>query len=343
MSEPAIETRGLTRRFGQQLAVSDLTLALPFGMIYGLIGPNGAGKTTTLRLLAGLTPPSSGGIRLAGLPLTDPRTADEARRMVGFMPDRFGVYEDMRAWEYLDFFARCYGVPAPRRGQLVAELLDLVDLADKREADVGTLSRGMQQRLCLAHALVHDPRILLLDEPASGLDPRARLELRELLRELRRMGKTIVVSSHILSEMEDLCDAIGIMERGRLLASGGFAEIDRRLQPRQVVEIKLLPGAAGAALAYLRSRPGVALLADAGGMADGAAEGGEAAVDGAGGSGPTRLDASEDGWIAAAIEGGEAEAASLLADLVRAGLPVLGYRPRQRDLERIFMAVTTGI
>ena len=342
MSEPAIETRGLTRRFGRHLAVSDLTLTLPFGVVYGLIGPNGAGKTTTLRLLAGLTAPTSGSIRLAGRVLTVARTAGDARRLVGFMPDRFGVYDDMRAWEYLDFFARCYDIPAAHRGRLVAELLDLVDLADKREADVGTLSRGMQQRLCLAHALVHDPRILLLDEPASGLDPRARLELRELLRELRRMGKTIVISSHILAEMEDLCDAVGIMERGRLLTSGGFAEIERRLQPRQVVEIKLLSGAANAALAFLRARPGIALLAEEEG-ADRAAAGVAGPQDGAGNSGAPASAAPEDGWIAAAVEGGETEAAALLADLVRAGLPILGYRPRQRDLERIFMAVTTGI
>ena len=313
--------------------MSDLNLTVPKGIVYGLIGPNGAGKTTTLRMLAGLTTPTSGSIQLAGRQMTGAGAADDLRRLVGYMPDFFGVYEDMRAWEYLDFFARCHGIPAAHRGRLVAELLDLVDLTAKRDADVSTLSRGMKQRLCLAQALVHDPQILLLDEPASGLDPRARLELRELLRELRHMGKTLVVSSHILAEMEDLCDAVGIMERGRLLTSGGFDEIEQLLQPRQVIEIRVL-GAPDAALAFLRDRPDVVLLADEAAAEQGKdADGGEMMA-----TGPQMT-----GWIAVTVEGGEAAQAALLAGMVRAGLPVLGFRPRQRDLERMFMAITKGV
>ncbi len=200
----AIETRGLTRLYGKLAAVQDLNLSVPQGSLFGLIGPNGAGKTTTLRMLAGLLQPSSGEIIINGKPIN--QNLYELRTQIGYMPDFFGVYEDLVVWEYLDFFARCYNLPSNRRKQVIDELLELVDLSEKREAYVHTLSRGMRQRLCLAHALVHDPQVLLLDEPASGLDPRARVEMRELLRELGAMGKTVVLSSHILSELAELCE-----------------------------------------------------------------------------------------------------------------------------------------
>src|SRR5919202_871582 len=192
-TEYAIETRALTKRYGRMLAVDHLSLRVPRGSLFGFIGPNGAGKTTTLRMLAGLLEPSHGEVWAAGQRVDRaPRTI---HRLIGYMPDFFGVYHDMLVWEYLDFFARCYGMPPARRRKMIDELLELVNLADKREANVQALSRGMQQRLCLAHALIHDPQILLLDEPASGLDPRARVEMRELLRELRILGKTILISS----------------------------------------------------------------------------------------------------------------------------------------------------
>jgi ABC-2 type transport system ATP-binding protein len=234
----AITTRNLTRRFGKLTAVQDLDLHVPESALFGLIGPNGAGKTTTLRMLAGLLEPSEGDIRIHELPVR--QYWEELQWQIGYMPDFFGVYEDLLVWEYLDFFARCYRIPSLRRRRAIDELLELVDLTEKRDAYVHTLSRGMRQRLCLAHALVHDPQVLLLDEPASGLDPRARVEMRELLRELRAMGKTIVLSSHILSELADLCDSVGIMDRGRLVASGSLEQIRHRVQPARRLEITIL-------------------------------------------------------------------------------------------------------
>ncbi|MFV9507330.1 MAG: ABC transporter ATP-binding protein [Oscillochloridaceae bacterium umkhey_bin13] len=223
---PAIETVNLTRRYGRMIALDQLNLRVAQGSIYGFIGPNGAGKTTTLRLLAGLLEPSSGEVRLMGQRLIP----GGGQRLVGYMPDFFGVYDDLRVWEYLDFFARCYGLDAAKRRRTVDELLSLVDLDQKRNAYVQHLSRGMQQRLCLAHALVHNPPVLLLDEPASGLDPRARVELRELLRTLRDMGKTVLLSSHILSELAEVCTEIGIIEGGRMVVSGPVEAVRRQLQ-----------------------------------------------------------------------------------------------------------------
>ncbi len=233
-----VRTEGLVKRYDGTLAVAGVDLDVEAGEIFGLVGPNGAGKTTTMRILATLLRPSSGEAEIAGWSVT--RHPDEVRRVLGFMPDVFGVYDDMKVWEYLDFFARCYGLSPARRRQMIGDLLELVDLADKRDAYVQTLSRGMQQRLCLAHALVHDPAVLLLDEPASGLDPRARVELRELLRELRSLGKTIVISSHILPELEELCTSVAIVDRGQVLAQGRVADIERRLRFGAVLRVRVL-------------------------------------------------------------------------------------------------------
>lgn len=234
----SITTRELTRSYGKLVAVDHLNLKIPTGSLFGLIGPNGAGKTTTLRMLAGLLEPSSGDIRVNEL--STKQYWNEIQWQVGFMPDFFGVYEDLLVWEYLDFFARCYKLEPNHRQQVTQELLELVDLTEKRDAFVHTLSRGMRQRLCLAHALIHDPQILLLDEPASGLDPRARVEMRELLRELRNMGKTILLSSHILTELAELCDHVAIMERGRLVVSAPIDEILRRAREHRRFTIQVL-------------------------------------------------------------------------------------------------------
>jgi ABC-2 type transport system ATP-binding protein len=313
----AIETRQLTRRFGQVTAVDRLDLQVPAGALFGLIGPNGAGKTTTLRMLAGLLEPTSGEVVLNGY--TTGRSwhemQREMRRQIGYMPDFFGVYEDMLVWEYLDFFARCYGVPAARRRQITGELLDLVDLVDKRDAYVQTLSRGMRQRLCLAHALVHDPQVLLLDEPASGLDPRARVEMRELLRELGTMGKTIVVSSHILAELAELCDSVGIIERGRLVASGSLDEISRHLQHGRTLRLKVLSDlqAAQEALADLaQAGHGIGRVYEA------------------------------NGALEIEFQGDDEVTADLLAALVARGVRIVSFAEVASNLEEVFLRLTAA-
>jgi ABC-2 type transport system ATP-binding protein len=308
-----VRTEGLVKRYDRTVAVAGIDLAIDQGEIFGLVGPNGAGKTTTLRMLATLLRPDAGTAEIHGWSVT--RNPDEVRRVLGFMPDAFGVYDDMKVWEYLDFFARCYGLPAAGRRRMIGDLLELVDLGDRRDAYVQDLSRGMQQRLCLAHALVHDPQVLLLDEPASGLDPRARVELRELLRELRSMGKTIVISSHILPELEELCTSVAIVDRGQVLAQGRVAEIERRLRFGAVLRVRLL--LEGDELAAARDRlatePDVASA--------------------------TIL---PDGTIELGFRGDDAAAARLLATVVAAGLPVASFARAASDLEELFLQVTAN-
>ncbi len=221
-----IETRDLTKMYGELYALNRLTLKLERGDVYGFIGPNGAGKTTTMRILATLLNPTFGEATVCGYSIYN--NAKEIRRVIGYMPDFFGVYDDMKVIEYLEFFAAAYRIKGPERKRKCEQVLDLVDLGYKRDALVTSLSRGMTQRLGLARVLLHEPQVLLLDEPASGLDPRARIEMRELLKELRKMGKTIMVSSHILPELADICNKIGIIERGKLEFDGDVqTAIDR--------------------------------------------------------------------------------------------------------------------
>ena len=218
-----IQVRGLTKRYGRVSALAGLDLEVPPGAICGFIGQNGAGKTTTLRVLATLLLPDSGEATVAGADVL--REPHAVRRLVGYVPDFFGVYDDLKVGEYLEFYASLSGIGRQAAVRLREELLELVDLGPKRDEYVETLSRGMQQRLCLARSLVHDPRVLLLDEPASGLDPVARVEFREILKELGRLGKTILISSHILSELADLCTHVAIVADGRLVRSGPVADI----------------------------------------------------------------------------------------------------------------------
>ncbi len=310
----AIQTVHLTKRFGRLVAVNDVNLSVPAGTIFGFIGPNGAGKTTTLRMLAGLLDPTEGDILLAGESIT--RNPEAARRLVGYMPDFFGVYEDMKVWEYLDFFARCYRIPPERRRRVVDELLELVDLAHKRDDFVEHLSRGMRQRLCLAHVLVHDPPILLLDEPASGLDPRARVEMRELLRELGKLQKTVVISSHILSELAELCDTVGIIEKGRLVAAGPVSEMTALARGGRVVRVRLLDYEHNAPKArqVLEAYPGVVEF----------------------------FEDSDEDVVEFVFEGDESQLAGVLRHLVNAGVPVVSFNSERVDLEDIFLRLTQG-
>jgi len=233
-----IETKNLSKNFGDLAAVADLNLTIEDGDIFGFIGPNGAGKTTTMRILVTLLQPTRGKAFIDGLDVG--KNGKKVRRLVGYMPDFMGVYDDLKVFEYLEFFAAAFGIERKKRKSIVEGVLELTDLQSKRSAAVDSLSRGMQQRLGLARVLIHDPKVLILDEPASGLDPRARIEIRELLRELKRMGKTIMISSHILSELEEICDHIGIIEHGRLVFSGTLEEIRPRLGIQSKVRVKVL-------------------------------------------------------------------------------------------------------
>lgn len=247
-----IKTFGLTKRYKNTLALNRLNMEIEEGDIYGYIGPNGAGKTTTLRILATLLEPTSGHAEICGYRVG--RENRKIRPLIGYMPDFFGVYEDMRVDEYLTFFAAAYRIQGEKRRRIVSDVLELTDLVGKRDAMVESLSRGMQQRLGLARALVHDPKVLILDEPASGLDPRARIEIRALLKELKRMGKTILISSHILSELEELCNKIGIIEKGVLLFSGSISEVRRQIKRGTAIDVAV-KGDNDAACAVLQAHP----------------------------------------------------------------------------------------
>jgi ABC-2 type transport system ATP-binding protein len=321
MNDYMVETRNLSKRYRRRgpLALQDLNLQVPRGSLFGFIGPNGAGKTTTLRMLAGLLEPTTGEIIIAGQAVH--RDPWAVRRYVGYMPDFFGVYREMTAWEYLDFFARCHDLPAGRRERVASELLELVNLAHKRDDDVGTLSRGMQQRLCLAQALVHDPAVLLLDEPASGLDPRARVEMRELLREMSAMGKTIILSSHILSELAEMCDEIGIIEQGRIVASGPLTALQQRAQTGRVLRLHVVSDLE-VATGLLESFPGIGHVVRLNGNRD-------------------ESDGTH-GWLETYLAGDARAASDLLAHLVTRGVAVAEFRQVGNDLEELFLQLTTG-
>jgi len=235
-----IETRKLTKRYGNLIAANEIDLKLEKGDVFGFIGPNGSGKTTTMRMLATLLNPDYGEAYVCGKSIyTDPQ---EIRRLVGYMPDFFGVYDDMTVMEYLEFFASAYRINGSKRRKVCEEKLELVDMSFKRDAMVNQLSRGQTQRIGLARTLLHEPEVLLLDEPASGLDPRARIEVREILKELSGMGKTILISSHILPELADLCNTVGIIEQGELLYSGPVADIVKRAKAGTVLHVSVLRG-----------------------------------------------------------------------------------------------------
>jgi ABC-2 type transport system ATP-binding protein len=304
-----IETVDLTKKYGDFVALDSLDLKLERGDLFGFIGPNGAGKTTTIRILATLLAPTWGEAYVCGYSVhTHPR---EIRRAIGYMPDVFGVYDDMRVGEYLEFFAAAYRITGPERRRVAERSLELVDLGSKRDELVTSLSRGMTQRLGLARVLLHDPEVLLLDEPASGLDPRARIEMRNLLKRLQSIGKTILVSSHILPELADICNRVGIIEYGRLLACGGVQELLAQVRGRPVVRIRV----AGPP---------------------------ERAADLVGGCPEAAAVEIRDGEIRVTLADGVTDPAPLAARLVAAGHALQGLREEEVNLETAFLELTRG-
>ncbi len=314
-AEIIIETKDLVKRYGKLTAVNHLTLQVPRGAIYGFVGPNGAGKTSTMRILTTLMLPTSGQSYVCGHEVT--KDARAVRRSIGYMPDFFGVYDDMKVWEYLDFFAACYDIPEKDRAGLINDLLELVDLNHRRDDMVDKLSRGMKQRLCLARTLAHDPQVLILDEPASGLDPRARVEIRELLVELAKMGKTIFFSSHILADVAEICTHIGIIEAGQMVAQGRMDEIQRQLMPHREVIITLLD----------RADEAKQVLASVGGVKD--------VVD--------LPDEQNKKRIRVDFLGEDTIMTEIIQALASKGIPVVNVAEQAHDLETVFMQVTKGI
>jgi ABC-2 type transport system ATP-binding protein len=306
---PAIQTIGLTRMFGALTALDALDMSVLPGDLFGFIGSNGAGKTTTLRVLATFLTPTAGTAKILGHDVV--QDADAVRHVIGYMPDFFGVYKDMEVTEYLDFFGACYKIPTAQREKTVNDVLELVGLSEKKGALIGALSRGMQQRLGLARVLIHDPRVLLLDEPASGLDPRARIEMMAILQELQRLGKTIIISSHILSELETLCNRVAIIEKGKLIYCGAVQGVRDQLSTGRVVWVRVGTDPQQAA-DLLQGRPEITAIE----AADGKLK-------------ITLADPHTDPSIVADV-------------LVRGGAKLLELREDEIGLEEVFMRVTRG-
>ena len=317
MTELIIETRDLVKKFGNFTAVDGLSLEVPAGSIYGFVGPNGAGKTTTMRMLTTLTRPTAGQAWVNGYSVTEEPRA--VRRAIGYMPDEFGVYDDMRVWEYLDFFAACYDIPEIERKKLIDDLLALVDLSHRRDDMVDKLSRGMKQRLSLARTLAHDPSVLILDEPASGLDPRARIEIRELLVELARMGKTIFFSTHILADVSEICSHIGIVEAGQIIAQGSMDDMHAQIQPHREITVTVRDqDAVESVKSLISSVEGVLSIVD---------------LEPRAGRYRLRID----------YTGDDEGVTELNRKISGAGIAILGFAEETKDLESMFMRVTKGI
>jgi ABC-2 type transport system ATP-binding protein len=305
-----IELIGFGKDYGDFTAVQSVDLKIEAGEMFGFIGPNGAGKSTTIRFLATLLKASRGEGIINGFSVT--RDPMGVRRSVGYMPDNFGVYDGMKVWEFLDFFAVAYGIGKSKRKQVLGDVLELLDLAHKRDDYVNGLSRGMKQRLCLAKTLVHDPPVLILDEPASGLDPRARLEVKALLKELRRMGKTILISSHILTELADCCTSIGIIERGELLMSGPIDEVHRRIRRNRIIHVRFTENE-DVGLSVIRSSP------------------------------HCRDVDVENNHVVVELETDDQGVANLLRQLHENKVGVRSFAEKEPTLEDVFMLVTKGL
>jgi len=308
-----IETRDLTKKYGELYALDRLTLKLDRGDVYGFIGPNGAGKTTTMRILATLLNPSWGEASVCGYSIYT--GSKDIRRCIGYMPDFFGVYDDMKVIEYLEFFAAAYRIKGPERRKKCDQVLDLVDLVYKRDALVTSLSRGMTQRLGLARVLLHEPQVLLLDEPASGLDPRARIEMRELIKELRNMNKTIMVSSHILPELADICNKIGIIEKGKLIFNGEVTEAIRQVRGNFVFTVSVGPERNEEAAKWIETFEEV-----------------EAVKPGPKGD-----------FVEVKLRDGHEDGSFLPERLVQKGYRLKTFKEKEVNLENVFMEITKGI
>ena len=304
-----IEVENLKKNYEGHWAVRGVSFNVQEGDIFGFIGPNGAGKTTSIRIISTLLEPTSGSVKVGGRSVVG--DAEAVRRLIGFMPDNFGVYERITVWEYLDFFAAAYGLDRRRRAVAIEGIMELTDLGGLRDRLTGELSKGMRQRLCLAKTLVHDPKVLILDEPANGLDPRARIEFRALLKELRSMGKTILISSHILTELSDICTSVAILEKGKVVASGSIDSIKKALQPGLAFKIDVL-GGADAARRLLEGFPGVS-----GVRAEGDA-------------------------LHFQYAGERAQVPDLVRALVAGGVALTGLQEEKTDLEGLFMRLTKG-
>ncbi|MBI2192937.1 MAG: ABC transporter ATP-binding protein [Planctomycetes bacterium] len=304
-----IEVKGLHKSYGGFEAVKDVSFQVAPGTVFGFIGPNGAGKTTTIRMLSTLLEPTAGTALVDGHCVVN--YPERVRQIIGYMPDRFGVYEGIQVWEYLEFFAAAYKLPRGRRRAIAEEVMELTDLTPLKEKLVSELSKGMRQRLCLAKTLIHDPKVLILDEPAAGLDPRARIEFRALLVELSRMGKTVFISSHILTELSGICQEVGIIEQGQILACGSVESIARALSPSRRVRIRVLRGAAEA-VEWLKKRPEVL----------------EAAADGE--------------TVRATLQGGEEVVPEIVKYLAGLDVPIAGLEQEHHNLETLFMQITKG-
>lgn len=340
---PMVQIKHLRKEYPSEgkgtpaVAVKDLSLELEKGDIFGFIGPNGAGKTTTLKMLCGLIVPSAGTALLDDIDVV--RFPEQIRSIVGYMPDVYGLYDDIKVWEYLDFFAAAYRIPREKRTQIVDDVLALTDLTEKKQSYVNKLSRGMQQRLCLAKVLVHDPKVMLLDEPASGLDPRARIEIRELLKELQSMGKTIIVSSHILPEMEEFCNKIGIIERGELIVAGDVNTIARQVRGKQVINIGVIEETERAE-ALLMSMP--ELVSDVK-VTTGLREIPNQPEEERRQLTLQRIEQSGRGGVIQIGYVGELdEEYKVLSALVQAGIKVRSFHTPETDLEDVFLRVTKG-
>jgi len=304
-----LSIRNLNKRYGRFQAVSDLNLDVPEGEIFGFVGPNGAGKTTTMKIICGLLRATSGEITLDGVDII--QNSRRMKEKIGYMPDFFGVYDDLKVSEYLEFYASIYNIKGQERKRITDDLLELVDLGSKREAYVDSLSRGMKQRLCLARSLVHNPRLLVLDEPASGMDPRARFEMKEILKNLKGMGKTIIISSHILPELAELCTSIGIIDQGRMVISGSNEEIMQQVYNKKVVRLKVRDRLDDAVL-ILKEYPFVDKLVIG------------------------------ENTIQAGFGGGDGEMSRVLSDLINRGIPVVSFAQMDGNLEDVFIKVTKG-